>query len=347
MKVWFMTPGLTPTSDTSRRTARTVARRTPSAWAARLALATVALALLLGAAPAAAQCVPIGVPPAPGGAATTFAVEGKITAYDRLARTLTANGMTFTLPQALLVATNGLNLPGNITLDALTDPALEASRSIIGGTTIASGNITTTATPAGNCLAFTATSVFVELAENVLIGVMHDIDVAAGSFRINGALVRMNADPRFPSQLTDIGGNPIPFGALAGYEGSAVAAEGYYDVATNTLMATLAETEVVPLTPGADGVAISRAQMRAAATELRVEGQAVANSAGQLATTVSVFSGDLNAAGTACAGALLATVNVTAVDGTFSFRQRRTALVRNVCVQSPLGGVATRAVTVR
>lgn len=317
------------------------------AWLRWSALTALAAALLLGAAPAAAQCVPIGTPPTPGGAATEFGVEGKITAYDTAARTITANGMTFTLPAGLLVATAGLNLPGNISFESLTATGAEATRSIIGGTTIATGNVTNSVTATGNCLSFTAASVFVEMAENVLIGVLHEINVAAATFRVNGALVRMNSDPRFPSTLLDIGGDPIALSALAGFEGTAISVEGYYDAAAQTLFATLAETEVVTLTAGADGVAITRAQLKAAGDDLRVDGQATANAAGQRATSVSVFAGNLSAAGTACTGRLLGAAPVTAADGTFTLKVRRSPLVPTVCVQSPLGGVAARAVTAR
>lgn len=55
----------------------------------------------------------------------------------------------------------------------------------------------------------TATNVYIELAENVLIGLLSDVNSRAGSFRVNGSLVRMNADPRFPSDLLDMGGGRI------------------------------------------------------------------------------------------------------------------------------------------
>src|SRR5687768_969746 len=92
-----------------------------------------------------APCVPVTT--APGAEAAVFEVEGKITAYDRTNRTVTANGMTFVIPATLLVKTADLDAPvGNITFEALTDPSAEASRSIIGGSTRSSGVITTTTT---------------------------------------------------------------------------------------------------------------------------------------------------------------------------------------------------------
>src|SRR5919107_644270 len=86
------------------------------------ALLVTAIMLLAGQANAqTAPCVPVST--APGAAASVFEVEGKITAYDRTNRTVTANGMTFTIPATLLVKTADLDAPvGNITFEALTDP---------------------------------------------------------------------------------------------------------------------------------------------------------------------------------------------------------------------------------
>lgn len=142
----------------------------------------------------------------PPAVAAVFDVEGKITAFNRTSRTLTANGLTFTVPSVLLAETRDLDLTGNITFDTLTDPTLEAQRSIIGGTVIATGTVSFTAVGTGFCTSFTAAQVFVELAENGLVGLLSNIDPVNGSFRVNGALVRMNTDPRFPSDLLDIGG---------------------------------------------------------------------------------------------------------------------------------------------
>src|SRR5688572_14283454 len=151
-------------------------------------------------------CSPVSSPP--GADAAVFEVEGKITAYDRAARTVTANGMTFAIPATLLVKTADLDAPvGNITFEALTDPAAESSRSIIGGSTRSSGVIASSTTVNGNCVSFVADSVFIEIAENVLVGSLSNVNVADNSFRVNGVLVRMNPDARWPANLTDAGGN--------------------------------------------------------------------------------------------------------------------------------------------
>lgn len=91
--------------------------------------------------------------------AAVFDVEGKITAFNRTSRTLTANGLTFTVPSVLLVETRDLDLTGNITFDTLTDPTLEAQRSIIGGTVIATGTVSFTAVGTGFCTSFSVPAV--------------------------------------------------------------------------------------------------------------------------------------------------------------------------------------------
>jgi hypothetical protein len=293
-----------------------------------------------------APCVPVSSPP--GADATVFEVEGKITAYDRTNRTITANGMTFAVPATLLIKTADLDAPvGNITFEALTDPSAEAVRSIIGGSTRSSGVITSSTTTTSNCISFVADSVFVELAENVLSGTLSDVNVTDGSFKVNGVLVRMNPDARWPAELTDIGGNAITLDKLVGFEGTLVTAEGYFDAAAGTLFGVAVETEVVTQQPGKDGVAITRTEGRVDNRELRVEGVNTRNGQGQMATSVDVHAGVMNATATGCAGPRLGAATVNQLDGTWSFRQRNIATIpTSVCAVSPLGGVAQRTVTI-
>jgi hypothetical protein len=309
--------------------------------------AMLVLAALLAPARASAQalCTPVNIPPT--AASPVFDVEGKITAFDRANRTITANGLTFTVPSVLLVETRDLELTGNITFDTLTDPALEAQRSIIGGTVIATGTASFTAVGTGFCISSTASQVFVELAENGLVGVLSDVAPANGSFRVNGVLVRMNTDPRFPSDLLDIGGNPIAIADLVGFEGTEVTAGGYFDAAQGVLLGTSVETEALQSQPGTDSVAITRAEGRVGNAELRLEGVNTRSpQTGQFATSVTLHRGGLDAAGTGCAGTQLGTAPVSAVDGTWQLRIRNiTQIPTQVCAKSPLGGVATRAVT--
>lgn len=306
-------------------------------------------AVLLFAAQANAQTAPCTpVSHAPGAAAAVFEVEGKITAYDRTNRTVTVNGMTFAIPSTLLVKTESLDAPaGNITFEALTDPSAESVRSIVGGSTRSSGTTASSTTATGNCISFVADSVFIELAENVLSGSLSDVNVAGGSFRVNGALVRMNSDARWPAEITDVGGNVITLDKLAGFEGTLVTAEGYFDATANTLFAVAVETEVVQQQPGKDGVAITRTEGRTDSRELRVEGLNTRNSQGVMASTVDVHAGVMNSTATGCAGPRLGAATVSQVDGVWAFRQRNIATIpTTVCAVSPLGGVAQRAVQI-
>ena len=88
-----------------------------------------------------APCTPVDIAPPADPALQVFEVEGKIQSYNTTARTITANGMTIFVPTTVLVETRNLDLTGNITFANLTDATLEAQRSIIGGTVIASGVI--------------------------------------------------------------------------------------------------------------------------------------------------------------------------------------------------------------
>jgi hypothetical protein len=294
-----------------------------------------------------APCAPVNIAPPSDPALLIFEVEGKIQSYNSTARTITANGMTIFIPTTVLVETRNADLTGNITFTNLTDATLEAQRSIIGGTVIASGDIVFSSGASGNCVSMNATKVFVELAENVIVGLLSNVDPAAGSFRVNGTLVRMNTDSRFPKDILDVGGNQLTIADLASHEGDSISAGGYYDAAQNVLFGTLVETEFVKALPGQDGVAITNAQGRTGNRELRVDGQNARNSQGQFASTVTVFSGGLDSAGTQCVGTQLGTAAVSAVDGTWAFRQRSTATIpTQVCVKSPFGGVDAGAVTI-
>lgn len=292
-------------------------------------------------------CSPVSSPP--GAEAAVFEVEGKITAYDRVNRTVTANGMTFAIPATLLVKTADLDAPvGNITFEALTDPTAEAARSIIGGSTRSSGVIASSTTATGNCVSFVADSVFIELAENVLSGTLSNVSVTDNSFRVNGVLVRMNPDARWPANMTDAGGNTITLDKLVGFEGTLVTAEGYFDATLNTLFGVAVETEVITQQPGKDGVAITFAEGRTDNRELRLNGINTRNGQGMMASSVDVHAGVMNSTATGCAGPRLGAATVNQTDGSWSFRQRNIATIpTTVCAVSPLGGVAQRTVEIR
>jgi hypothetical protein len=191
-----------------------------------------------------------------------------------------------------------------------------------------------------------ATRVFVEFAENVIVGLLSDVDSAAGSFRVNGALVRMNTDPRFPKDILDVGSNQLTINDLVSHEGEDITVGGYYDAAQNVMFGTLVETEFVKALPGQDGVAITLAEGRTGNRELRVGGQNARNPQGQFAASVTVFSGGLDSAGAQCVGTQLGTAPVSAIDGSWSFRQRNITPPTQVCVKSPFGGIDASAVTI-
>jgi hypothetical protein len=294
-----------------------------------------------------APCAPVDIAPPTDPALLVFEVEGKIQSYNNTTRTVTANGMTIYIPTTVLVETRNPDLTGNITLANLTDPTLEAQRTIIGGTVIASGDIVFGQGPSGNCVTMNATQVFVELAENGIVGLLSNVDPAAGTFRVNGVLVRMNADPRFPKDILDVGNNQLTITDLASHEGEDISVGGYFDATQNVLFGTLVETEFVKALPGQDGVAITRTEGRTGNRELRVEGQNARNPQGAFAASVTVFAGGLDATGTQCAGTQLGTAAVSAVDGSWEFRQRNIATIpTQVCVKSPFGGIDTAAVTI-
>jgi hypothetical protein len=293
-----------------------------------------------------APCVPVDIGPPTDPALQVFEVEGKIQSFNSTARTITANGMTIFIPTTVLVETRNLDLTGNITFADLTDPTLEAQRSIIGGTVIASGDIVFSQTTGGNCVSMNATKVFVEFAENVIVGLLSNVDPAAGTFRVNGSLVRMNTDTRFPKDILDVGANQLTITDLASHEGEDITVNGYYDAAQNVVFGTLVETEFVKALPGQDGVAITRTEGRTGNRELRVEGLNARNPQGQFAASVTVFSGGLDATGAQCVGTQLGTAAVSTIDGSWSFRQRNITPPTQVCVKSPFGGIDSDAVTI-
>ena len=294
-----------------------------------------------------APCAPVDIAPPTDPALQVFELEGKIQSYNSTARTITANGMTIFIPTTVLVETRNADLTGNITLANLTDATLEAQRTIVGGTVIATGDIVFSQGTSGNCVSMNATKVYVELAENVIVGLLSNVDPTAGTFRVNGALVRMNADPRFPKDILDVGSNQLTIAELASHEGEDISVGGYFDAAQNVLFGTLVETEFVKALPGQDGVAITRTEGRTGNRELRVEGQNARNPQGQFAASVTVFAGGLDGAGTQCTGTQLGTAAVSTIDGTWSFRQRNIANIpAQVCVKSPFGGIDASGVTI-
>jgi hypothetical protein len=322
-------------------------------WRAALAAAAAAAAIAgvsaLPDAQAAVTCA-VGVPTtvAPSADATVWDVEGKITGFDTTARTITANGMTFRVPDTMKIKTNDLDHPvGNIEFTgpgSLTDPALEANRSIVGGTVIASGTVVTTPVVGGFCITYEPTTIYVELAENGVIGPLLSVDAAAGTFNVNGATVKMNDDPRFPSKLVDLAGQPVSFAQLESNIGVLVDVGGYFDTTTNTMRGTIVEADILTPQATTDTVTIDQAQY--SNQERRTRGLVSRKPDGQYAASVSLFTGPKTATNT-CGGTKLATTAIDPADGGYDFRVRSVANPRTVCVSSLGGGVAESAVTAK
>jgi hypothetical protein len=161
------------------------------------------------------------------------------------------------------VASGSLGV-GDVTLDAL---ATQGSRTPIGGTIIANG---TSAVDAAGNLSVTLTDVCFEYGEHVILGPLVSVDPVAGTFVVNGTTVRMNQDVLLPSDLFDLGFNPIGVSDMVGFEGTLVAVQGWWD--GSFLNGTLVETEVVVANPVVDTVALDRARWTQSRGQLEVRG---------------------------------------------------------------------------
>ena len=291
----------------------------------------------------------------------TWDVEGKITAYSLENRTVTVNGLTLVIPPTLKVKTLDPNQPeGNlefaddVSFDAatgagldLTDPGLDAVRTIIGGTMIAGGTLEVT-TATGTCMTLIADSVFVQRADSGIIGPLMSTDGAAGTFLVNDSTIKMNMDPRFPSDLLDLEGAAITPADLVGYQGALMNVAGYYDAQSGILMGTVVQAEVLKPFPDRDNVAIEVASFSQG--RLHVMGAVSKRPDGTFTSSVDVFEGTINAAGTGCSGTKLGTA--AAEQGspglvTFDFDGSLGFEPPSVCVVSPGGDVARQALNYR
>jgi hypothetical protein len=330
-----------------------------------LSAVAVALAIAAGALPVAhathtcpATSVSRQFVPSVDPALRTWDVEGKISAYSLENRTVTVNGLTLVIPPTLKVKTLDLDQPeGNlefadgVLFDAatgagldLTDPGLDAIRTIIGGTMIAGGTLEFTTAATGTCMTLTANSVFIQPADSGIIGPLMGADGAAGTLLVNGSTIKMSMDPRFPSDLLDLEGAAITPADLVGYQGALVNVSGYYDAQSGILMGTLVQAEVLKPSPDRDNVAIEAASF--AQGRLHVIGALSMKPDGTFASSVDVYVGTINAAGTGCSGTKLG----TAATGqgspglvTFDFNWSLGSEPPSVCVVSPGGNVAEQA----
>jgi hypothetical protein len=281
--------------------------------------------------------------------ARIWEVEGKISRYDGVARTITANGMTFKVPEGLKIKTDDLDqAAGNIEFTgpgSLTDPELEAKMGITGGTTISGGNavVTPVADTGDFCVTFEATSVYVEPAEHGIVGPLLSVDKANGSFVVGGSTVKMNTDPRFPSKLIDLAGTQLTLDQLETQVGSLLDVVGYHDSSTGTLNGTVVEADILTPQDTTDTVALTRALFKS--PELRVRGSVSRLPNGQFAASVDLYAGGSD--GMNCTGTRLATQSIDpAGDGSFEFRLRNVSTnPQTVCVKSLGGGVSQIGVT--
>lgn len=296
-----------------------------------------------GNCPPASQIFP---PLQPG--ADIFVLEGTLTAYDRVERTLSANGITCYVPPEVDVDTDEDGI-GDLPLDMLLDPALEAWRTVLGYSIKAEGILE----PVGSgCSRLTFSNLYVERAEHVIVGVLSSVDAAFDTFAVAGVQVIMNDDPRFPSLLLGAGGDSLPIAALAGFEGTLIEAVGAMD--GSYLMANRVETDAFELNQDSDTVVITRAFWRADKQSLQVRGTlAPHGQTGELATFCEIHLGVLSA-GNACASPLEAVVQVTP-EGDFGFGEFTWDSGENmfsiapdfVCAQSPLGSAHQHAVAIK
>lgn len=268
--------------------------------------------------------------------------EGKITAVDEAARTITVNGATFHLPEGQLIKTQGLDqTTGNLSLADLMNPPDPVNQpSVVGSATvIASGQaVYSTTTEGQQCVSFEAASTYVEWAENVLVGVLTGVDPNGQFLVVAGTTVTMNTDARFPANVVDATG-PIALADFAGKEGLLIEAEGYFR--DGALRATHVGTDEILKPPPAnsDIVTIGRAQWKQ--RELRVNGQVSPVGTGK---TVGIYGGGLTEAGDCDTTRSLGSAAVLA-DGSYSLRNRNVATnPGTICAKSSGGGVTTAAV---
>lgn len=272
--------------------------------------------------------------------------EGPITdlnVTEQCIQVMTAN--VFIPDTLLLDGTAGIT---GATIARLSDESAgdTASRSLFAG-------IDSTATPysggtfkglavqrEGKLVAF---ELVIELAENVISGVIENVDLTTQSFTLNGIKCRMNTDNRFPADLVDAGLEPITLADLVPNQGvGVITAIGYY---VNGCLETIAvEAEGVlppPPAPEVDVVRITRvrARNRRGTGELRVD----VLTTFEAGKTISLFDDQ---------GVLLDVVDVTqeltTAEGAANFRVRDLARIpATITAVSSGGGEHTVAVEVR
>lgn len=273
-----------------------------------------------------------------------FVVEGRIDGYDTAAETILVNGIHLHVPANVLIDVDGDDL-GDLAFAQVFEPSAEAAHTLLGGNVIAEGMLVPSS---ALCWDREARLVHVEFAEHVLVGPLSGVTPRLGELEILGTRVRLNTDPRFPAELLDLGGQPITFGALTGFEGTTASVEGYFS--GGILYALRVETSAWTRALLTDTVLIERARWDPSKLSIEVRGFVSPGPADQPPVALlDVFTSAQP--GASCSGAAPAGSVTTVFDlalGVSSFRYRSAdgtypTMPAFACVESILGGSATRA----
>lgn len=275
-------------------------------------------------------------------------VQGPITGINPTARTITVGGMVCEIPPDLIIdGTTGIT---GATLSRLLDTAAPGRvRSIfqsgLGEAPYSAATLTAEGLTLveGTTTRHVMSAAMVDFGENSIIGNVSSYNATTGSFVVNGVTCRMNPDQRFPAVVLSVAGTPMPASNLSRSVNTPVLAAGYFH--QGVLYATSVETELVPLTPGADTVQVIRATARLrgnALGELRIDGVVQPFAANAVVTVSDSASGTV-------LGTAAVTQSLTIPgQGEFSFRLRSLGRrVTSVRVQSSGRGETTATLTIR
>lgn len=222
-------------------------------------------------------------------AAAPLALDGKITEIALDGSTITVMGVTVTIPAGTLInsPTKSLTLAELASQTSL--PGRELIAGFIGGTAIING---LTAFDPGNTLFFgqnIAEDVFVEPAENVLLGEVTANPGDGVNLEVSGVTLQQLDDSRIPAGVP-IDANGLAINLATTPLGAAAAAEGHFGdngVFYYFLIETVGDSGCATCRP-ADAVSVTRARCRDN-DEIRVLG-GVADVDGQLSATVEIVN---------------------------------------------------------
>lgn len=205
---------------------------------------------------------------------TSVEIEGVFDSVDSTNRTISVLGITVDVATDAVITSP----TSTLTFDQLASASFpgRTESGFIGGTAVPVGTATYD-TDAGT-LSVTASNLFVEVAEHVIVGVVtkNTVDTAqlddptrTGELRVNGVLVEPVGDDRMPlvAVLEDLG-TEVDVSQIP--EGSTAAVEGYIGndgvLYTHTLEASQGDVVGDPV------ITIDRAQCQTGNTRLRVRG---------------------------------------------------------------------------